>query len=89
MRQLYAYDANESTPVDDWLKTGWARDSQTFVDSLFCITCSLENNPFSVLHCVIKVTLHFTLRYRVQPFPHIWGLLAGLVSKKKKEQFTY
>ena len=29
------------------------------MDSLLCITCSLENNAFSVLHYVIKVTLHF------------------------------
>ena len=38
------------------------RNSQTLtqlVDSLFCITCSLENNAFSVLHYVIKVTLHY------------------------------
>ena len=47
---------------DDWLKTVSARDSQTrtlLVDSLFCITCSLENNAFSVLHYVLKVTLHY------------------------------
>ena len=29
------------------------------MDSLLCITCSLENNTFSVLHYVIKVTLHY------------------------------
>ena len=29
------------------------------MDSLLCITCSLENNAFSVLHYVIKVTLHY------------------------------
>ena len=48
-------------PIDDWLKTGWARDSQTrtqLLDSLFYISCSLKNNAFSVLHYVIKVTLH-------------------------------
>ena len=41
-----AYDANEYPP-DDWLKTGWARDSQTRTrlgDSLICITRSLEDN---------------------------------------------
>ena len=51
----------EMNPPDDWLKTGRARDSQTrtrLVDSLFRITCSLENNAFSYLHYVIKVTLH-------------------------------
>ena len=39
-------------PPDDWLKTGWTRDSQArtrLVDSLFCITCSLENIAFFVL----------------------------------------
>ena len=28
-------------------------------DSLFCITCSLKNNAFSVLHYIIKVTLKY------------------------------
>ena len=39
-------------PPDYWLKTGWTQDSQVrtrLVDSLFCITCSLENNAFFVL----------------------------------------
>ena len=47
-------------PIEDWLKTGWARESQTrtrLVDSLICIMCSLENNAFSVLHYV-TVALH-------------------------------
>ena len=51
----------QMNPPDDWLKTGWARDSQTrtrLMDSLFCIKCSVENNVVSVLHYVIKVTLH-------------------------------
>ena len=53
MRHLYAYVACESTQrlVED----GMSKDSQIrtrLVDSLFCITCSLENNAFSVLHCV-------------------------------------
>ena len=30
---------------------------------LFYITCSLVNNAFSVLHYVIKVTLHYLIRY--------------------------
>ena len=58
MRQLLgAYDANEYPP-DDWLKTGWARDSQTrprTVDSRIYITCQLENNALSVLHYLINV----------------------------------
>ena len=54
---------------EDWLKTGWAKDSQTrtrLVDSLFCITCSFENNTFSVLHHVIKVTLYYLLSHRFE-----------------------
>ena len=45
------------------------RNSQTLirlVDSLFCITCSLENNAFSVLHYVIKVTLHYYMLHRFE-----------------------
>ena len=56
----------EMNPPDDWLNTGWTRDSQTrtrLVDSLFCITCSLENNAFC-LHYVIKVTLHYLTLHR-------------------------
>ena len=34
------------------------------VDSLFGITCSLENNAFSVLHYAIKVTLHYLMLHR-------------------------
>ena len=53
MRHLYVYVAYESTQrvVED----GMSKDSQIrtrLVDSLFCITCSLANNAFSVLHCV-------------------------------------
>ena len=65
-----AYDANENPP-DDWLKTGWARDSQTrtrLVDSLICITCSLENNELSVLHYVINVGLHYQVLHRFEIF---------------------
>ena len=56
-------------PPDDWLKTGWAQDSQTrtqLVDSLFCIMCSLKNNAFSVLHYAIKVTLHYLMLHRFE-----------------------
>ena len=53
MRHLYAHVAYESTQrlVEDGMST----DSQTrtrLVDSLFCITCSLEKDAFSVLHYV-------------------------------------
>ena len=57
----------QMNPPYDWLKMGWVRDSQTrkrLVNTLSCITCSPENNAISVLHYVIKVTLHFlTLPY--------------------------
>ena len=46
----------------DWLTTGWARDSQTrtrLLDSLICITCSLESDASSVLHYVKNVALHY------------------------------
>ena len=51
----------QMNPLNDWLKTGWAWDSQTctrLVNSPFCITCSLEYNALSVVHYVIKVILH-------------------------------
>ena len=57
-------------PPDDWLKTGWARDSQTrsrLVDSLICITCLLENNGFFVLHYVM-VALHYSMLHRFEIF---------------------
>ena len=31
------------------------------MESLFCITCLLENNAFSVLHYVKKVTLYYLM----------------------------
>ena len=34
--------------------------------SLFCITCSLENNAFSVLYYVIKVTLRYQGAYSLR-----------------------
>ena len=67
---VIAYDANEYPP-DDCLKTGWARDSQTrtrLVDSLICITCSLENNELSVLHYVRNVGLHYQVLHRFEIF---------------------
>ena len=59
----------QMNPTEDWLKTEWARHSQTrarLVDSLLFITCSLENNVFSVLHYVIKVTLHYLKLHRFE-----------------------
>ena len=35
--------------------------SAGLADSLFCITCSLKNNAFSVLHYIIKVTLQYEM----------------------------
>ena len=57
-------------PPDDWLKTGSARDSQTrsrLVDSLICITCSLENNAFFVPHYVM-LALHYSMLHRFEIF---------------------
>ena len=64
MRQLYAYDANESIRrlVEDGMSRGLT-NTHTARGILFYITCSLVNNAFSVLHYVIKVTLHYLIRY--------------------------
>ena len=50
------------------LTIGWRQDehgdSQTrtwLMISLFCIACLLKNNAFSVLHYIIKVTLHYLM----------------------------
>ena len=56
-------------------KIGWRRDkhgtvSQTriwLVDSLICITCSLENNAFSVLRYVM-VALHYSMLCQFEIF---------------------
>ena len=37
------------------------------VDPLICITCSLKNNAFSVLHYVM-VTLHYSRLHQVEMF---------------------
>ena len=50
---------------------GWRRDEHgahqdahgSCMDSLICITCSLENNSFSVLHYVM-VALHYSVLHR-------------------------
>ena len=62
----YAYAANSNAS-----KAGWTRDSQActrLVDSLFCITCSLENNAFAALHYVISVALHYSMLHRFETF---------------------
>ena len=59
-----AKDGND--PPDDWLKTGSARDSLSglsWIHSLICITRSLENNAFSVLHYVMVALYYITLCY--------------------------
>ena len=66
--QSFAYAANANANAN---KAGWTRDSQArtrLVDSLFFITCSLENNAFSVLHYVINVALHYSILHRFQIF---------------------
>ena len=71
----------QTNPPDDWLKTELARDSQKrtrLVDFLFCITCSLENNAFSVLHYVIKVT--YTILYVELPQTFAHAALLGCAS---------
>ena len=57
-----------------WLNEheGCTQDSQALtrlVDSLFCtITCSLENNAFSVLHYVVNVVVHYYMLHRFEFF---------------------
>ena len=54
---------------------GWRRDEHgthkhahgSCMDSLTCITCSLENNAFSVLHYVM-VALHYSVLHRFETF---------------------
>ena len=43
-----------------------AKSRTRLVDSLFRITCRLENNAFSVLYYVIKVALHYCMLYRFE-----------------------
>ena len=61
----------------------WVRDSQThtwLVDSLICITCSLENNGFSVLHYVM-VASHYSMLHRLEIFSTP-GTIAQIVLTK-------
>ena len=56
---------------EDEDEEGWARDSQTrtgLEDALICITCSLENNAFFVMHYVINVALHYYMLHRFEIF---------------------
>ena len=47
-------------PTIGWRQVKHGTQARTWlVDSLFYIKCSLENNAFSVLHYVIKVTSHY------------------------------
>ena len=68
MRQLYAYVSVESTRrlVKDGMSTGLTNTHTGLVDSLFCFTCLLENNTFSVLRYLIKVILHYLMLYRFE-----------------------
>ena len=49
------------------------------VNYLFCITCSLENNAFSVLHYVIKVTLHYYMLHRFENHSSLERSLTSLL----------
>ena len=52
------------------------------VDSLFCITCSLENNASSVLHYVIKVTLHHLMLHRFEIHSAYSFITEGATSRR-------
>ena len=61
----------------------WVWDSQThtrLVDSLICITCSLKNNAFSVLHYVM-VASHYSMLHRLEIFSTP-GTIAQIVLTK-------
>ena len=63
------------------MKTAWAGDSHTriwLVDSLICITCSLKNNAFSVLH-YIMVALHYSTLPRFEIFSAPGTILHGSI----------
>ena len=49
------------------------------VNYLFCITCSLENNAFSVLHYIIKVTLHYYMLHRFKNHSSLERSLTSLL----------
>ena len=46
--------------VEDGMSTGFTNTHRRLVDSLICITCSFENNAFSVLYYVM-VALHYSM----------------------------
>ena len=63
-----AYDANEYPArrlVEDGMSTGLTNNHTARGFSDLSITCSLENNAFSVLHYVLNVAL---LHYMLHPF---------------------
>ena len=64
----YAYVANESTRrlVEDGMGTGLTNKRTARGFSVFCITYSLENVAFSVLHYARKVTLHYLMLHRFE-----------------------
>ena len=79
MRLLYAYDVNKWYPSDDWLKTGWAGDSQTrtrLVDSVLyhvfvskqCILCSaLRHKGYLTLpYTLHRFGIHSTRNFRAR-----------------------
>ena len=87
MRQLYAYDDD----VEDWLKTGWARDSQTVrgFSVLYHLFARKQSILCSALRHKSYLTLYFTLPRTAYP-SHLriigW---AGQQKKKKKKRTVY
>ena len=67
MRQLYAHDANESTRrlVEDGISPAFT-NTRTARGLSIVYHLLLENNVFSVLHYVIKVTLHYLKLHRFE-----------------------
>ena len=81
-------DANESSRqlVEDGITTRtW------LVDSLFCVTCSLENNAFSVLDYVIFTSLNPFVTFFRPLQPHSsspnWGKYEN--SRFNSDAFSY
>ena len=65
MRQLKRVCSHWIPPM-----IGWRRDKNTNLHMALgfsvLYTCSIENNAFSVLHYVIKVTLHYLMLHRLE-----------------------
>ena len=49
------------------------------MDCLFLITCSLENNAFSVLHYVMSDALHYSMLHRFEIFSAPGTIAHGLI----------